>query len=485
MDLRDYLEILRRRWLSVLIVTVAVLAVATGVTFLLPKQYTATTRLFFAVQGGDSVTDLAQGSTFTEKQMVSYAEVATSPLVLDKVIAQLRLPTTSTDLATQITATAPTNTVILEISATNRNGFQAAQIVNSIGEQLTSVTGELSPQGDGKTQAVKATILAKALTPLTPSSPVVPRNLALGLALGLLLGIGTALLRHVLDTKVRSELDVEAITDSSVLGVIPFDSGAPTHPVTMHDDPLGARSEAVRRLRTNLQFVEVADQAKSILVTSSIPGEGKSTTAMNLGVSLADAGLKVILIDADLRRPTLAQYLGLEGGVGLTTVLIGRAKVDDVVQQLGTKGLFVLPAGQIPPNPSELLGSKAMTALLADLSETYDMVLLDSAPLLPVTDGLILSKSVGGTLVVVGAERTNKSQLHDSLESLATVGANVMGVVLNKTARRDTSSYVYYQGYRGTYEPDADAVAVAVDSEASPHDTSALGTQKMPTTSRV
>lgn len=455
MDLRDYLKVLRLRWLSIVIVCASVLVVSSAVTLLLPKQYTATTRLFFAVQGSDTVADLAQGSTFTEKQMVSYAEVATSPLVLDKVVAQLRLPISSSALAQGITATAPTNTVILEISATSRSGSQAAQIVNSIAEQLTIVTGELSPQGPGKTQAVKATILAKAMTPSSPSSPVVPRNLALGLALGLMFGIGTALLRNVLDTKVRSELDVESVTDSSILGVIPFDSGAPSHPVTMHDDPLGARSEAVRRLRTNLQFVEVASQAKSILITSSIPGEGKTTTAMNLGVSLADAGMKVILIDADLRRPTLAQYLGLEGGVGLTTVLIGRAKAEDVVQQLGTKGLYVLPAGQVPPNPSELLGSKAMLALLAELSEQYDIVLLDSAPLLPVTDGVILSKSAGGTLVVVGAERTNKSQLHDALDSLTTVGANVMGIVLNKAARRDTSSYVYYKGYGGRYEKES------------------------------
>ncbi|HEX8508434.1 MAG TPA: polysaccharide biosynthesis tyrosine autokinase [Propionibacteriaceae bacterium] len=472
MDLRDYLVILRRRWLSLVIVTVAVLAVTSAVTLLLPKQFTATTRLFFAVQGGDSVTDLAQGSTFTEKQMVSYAEVATSPLVLDKVITQLKLATTAEALAQQVTATAPTNTVILEISATNPSNTQAARIVNSIGEQLTSVTGELSPPGRGDTQAVKATILAKALTPLRPSSPVVPRNLGLGLALGLLLGIGTALLRHLMDTKVRTTLDVEAITDTAVLGVIPFDSAAPTHPVTMHDDPLAARSEAVRRLRTNLQFVEVADQAKCILITSSIPGEGKSTTAMNLGVSLADAGLKVILIDADLRRPTLDKYLGLEGAVGLTTVLIGRAKAEDVVQQLGTGGLYVLPAGQVPPNPSELLGSKAMSALLADLAQTYDMVLLDSAPLLPVTDGVVLSKSVGGTLVVVGAERTNKSQLHDALESLSTVGANVMGVVLNKAARRDTTSYVYYKGYGGNYEQDGkmnpDATALPLDQSVAP-----------------
>ncbi|HET9873720.1 MAG TPA: polysaccharide biosynthesis tyrosine autokinase, partial [Propionibacteriaceae bacterium] len=336
---------------------------------------------------------------------------------------------------------------ILEIAATHTNREQAAGIANAIGKQLTTVAADLVPQRPDGSESVRATILAPAQIPLEASSPRVPRNLALGLALGLLLGAGVALLRHILDTKIRNDQDVHAVTDSAVLGVIPFDAGAPSHPVVMHDDALGARSEAVRRLRTNLQFVDVAERSKSIVITSSIPGEGKSTTALNLAVSLADAGLKVILVDADLRRPSVAEYLGLEGSVGLTTVLIGRAEIGDVVQPWQQTSLDILPAGQVPPNPSELLGSKAMGALLQSLTETYDMVLLDSPPLLPVTDAAVLSKFAGGTLVVVGADRIHRPQLRDALESLTTVGANVQGLVLNKAARRDTTAYVYDSGY--------------------------------------
>jgi len=446
-ELHDYLDVLRRRWLSILVVMLTTLAVAAAVTLVMTPKYTATTRLFFGVQGGESVTDLAQGSTFTEKQMSSYAEVATSPLVLNKVIDELNLGVTADELAKSITATPPPDTVILEISATNVDAGQAARIANSIGKQLTAVAGDLSPDRPDGTQAVRATILAEAQMPDSPSSPVVWRNLALGLILGLLLGFGIALLRHVLDTKVRSEQDVRRLTDSAILGIVPFDTGAPKHPVVMHDDSLGARSEAVRRLRTNLQFVEVGQESKSIVVSSSIPGEGKSTTAVNLAVSMADAGLRVLLVDADLRRPSVAEYLGLEGGVGLTTVLIGRAEIEDVVQPWQQSSLDVLPAGQIPPNPSELLGSKAMASLLARLSATYDMVLLDSPPLLPVTDAAILSKIAGGTLVVVGVDRIHRPQLRDALESLTTAGGNVVGVVLNKIARRDTSAYVYDSAY--------------------------------------
>jgi capsular exopolysaccharide synthesis family protein len=183
------------------------------------------------------------------------------------------------------------------------------------------------------------------------------------------------------------------------------------------------------------------------VISSSIPGEGKSTIAINLAVSLADSGSRVILVDADLRRPSIAEYVGIEGAVGLTTVLIGRAEVEDVVQPLGQTSLDLLPAGQIPPNPSELLGSMAMADLLEQLSGLYDMVLLDSPPLLPVTDAVVLSNLAGGAVVVVGADRIHRPQLLQSLESLETAGAHLFGIVMNKIARREAAAYAYGYGY--------------------------------------
>jgi capsular exopolysaccharide synthesis family protein len=263
----------------------------------------------------------------------------------------------------------------------------------------------------------------------------------------MLLGLGLVMLRHALDTKVRSEADVRAITDSAVLGVIAFDDGVPAHPVILREDPRSAASEAIRRLRTNLQFIGVAGQARAMVISSSVPGEGKSTTAINLAVSLADAGSRVLLIDADLRRPSVAEYLGLEGQVGLTTVLIGKASVEDVVQPWADSGLDILPAGQIPPNPSELLGSPAMRALLDQLTATYDMVLIDSPPVLPVTDAAVLGRQVGGALVVAGMDRIHRPQLRETLESLDTAGCHVLGLVINKIAKREVGAYVYERGY--------------------------------------
>jgi tyrosine-protein kinase len=450
-ELSEYLDILRRRWLGVVIITLTTLALASAVTVALPKKYTATTRLFIAV-AGDSVTDLAQGSNFAEKQMSSYAEVATSPRVLAPVITQLGLKTTPKDLAESVEATVPVDTVILEIAATDRDPAQAAQIANAVGRELANAAADLSPQKLDGTEPVVATTIAEAEVPDKASFPKTLQNLGVGLILGLLLGLGVAVLRHVLDTKVRNENDVRALTDSPILGVVAYDQEVSSHPVILRDRPLAAPSEAVRRLRTNLQFIDIGNRSKSIVISSSIPGEGKSTIAINLAVSLADAGARVILVDADLRRPSIAEYLGIEGGVGLTTVLIGRAEVADVVQPLGRTSLDLLPAGQIPPNPSELLGSTAMADLLEQLSTSYDMVLLDSPPLLPVTDAVVLSNLAGGALVVVGVDRIHRPQLQQSLGSLETAGAHLFGVVMNKIARREAAAYAYGSGY-DSYAP--------------------------------
>ena len=455
MELHAYLEVLRRRWVSLVMIALATVAVAAGVTLAMTTQYTATTRLFFAVEGGESVTDLAQGSSFAEKQMTSYAEVATSPLVLNPVINRLDLETTSANLARAVTVTIPPETVILEISAVDPDPNRAAAIANAVGTEVAEVAGELSPDRADGSKAVEATTLAAALVPTDPSSPRVLRNLALGTLLGLLLGLGAALLRNVLDTKVRSELDVRSATESPLLGVIGQDDKVPAHPIILRDEPLSAAAEAIRRLRTNLKFTDLGVRPRSIVITSAIPGEGKSTTALNLAVALADAGSRVILVDADLRRPSVATCMGMEGRVGLTTVLIGQARVEDVVQHWQDTTLDVLPSGRIPPNPSELLGSAAMERLLAELTSTYDVVLLDSPPLLPVTDAAVLSNFAGGTVLVVGADRVHRPQLQQAIVSLETAGAHLYGVVVNKIARQEATAYVYDGGYEPT---------VAVDS---------------------
>ncbi|WP_448073289.1 polysaccharide biosynthesis tyrosine autokinase [Georgenia yuyongxinii] len=443
MELHQYLGVFRKRWMTIVAVASTALAVTVGITMLMPPQYTASTRMFFSVQGGESITDLAQGSTFTSNQLSSYAEVATTPLVLDPVIGDLDLPLNSATLAESVSITVPDATAILEIAVTEEDPILAATVANAIAAELATTAADLTPERPDGSDAVRATVVSPAAEPDAPSSPVLSRNLVIGGLLGLLLGAGMAFLREILDTRVRTGADVAELSDVAVIASVPYEDSPAQHRVFLSEDPFGARAEAVRRLRTNLQFVSLSDRPRSIVVTSPTAGEGKSTTAVNLAVALADAGSRVILVDGDLRRPSVAAYMGLEGSVGLTTVLIGRAEVDDVVQPWGDSTLDVLSSGQVPPNPSELLGSSAMRNLLEHLTDTYDYVVLDSPPLLPVTDAAVLSTLAGGTIMVIGSGTTHKAQVRESLTSLASIGTRPVGLVLNKAPVEGRDRYYY------------------------------------------
>jgi len=228
-----------------------------------------------------------------------------------------------------------------------------------------------------------------------------------------------------------------------VLAGVPYDTTAKTEPLLAGEAASSPRAEALRQLRTNLQFVDVDRPVKTLVVTSAVPGEGKSSTACNLAVLFAETGQQVLLIDADLRRPRLADYFGLEGAVGLTTILAGRAKTEDVLQRWGT-GLWVLPSGFLPPNPSELLGSQHMAELLEEFRATFDMVILDCPPLLPVTDGAVAAARADGALLLVRSGKTTSTQVTAAANALRSVDARLLGCVVNMVRSDHSDPYHYY-----------------------------------------
>jgi len=442
---REILAVLRKRLVSILLITALGVAVAMTATLLVTPTYQAKSQVFVSVNSGGSTSDLLQGSNFTQNRVGSYADTVTSPRVLIPVIARLGLRMTPDQLATSITADSPVDTVLINITVNGEDPRMASEVANATAESLgTQVTALEKPAG---TQAspVRVSTLRTATVPARPVTPSVTLNLALGILAGLAIGLALAVLREVLDTRVRSTADVQKVTDAAVIARIGYDEDAPLRPLIVQSSPHNHRSEAFRRLRTNLQFLDIADRPKTIVVTSSLPGEGKSTTAINLAITLADAGSRVALIDADLRRPSIAEYMGLEGGVGLTTVLIGQANLQVAIQPWGNSSLYVLPSGQVPPNPSELLGSRSMANLLDQLAGQYDIVLIDTPPLLPMTDAAILATITGGALVVAAADRLHRQELAAGLGSLEDVGARVLGIVLNRLSHRQTDAYSYYQ----------------------------------------
>lgn len=451
MELRDYLRLARRSW--VLIVTAMLVGLSGGAVATLAQSpmYAANVTIFVSTATEGNISELQQGNTFTQQRVATYAGLATTPAVLEPVIEQLGLPVSPRELAENVSAEAQANTTLIDLRVTDEDPGVAATKANAVSESLSAVIEDVERTEGQTVSPVRLTIVESALPPERPTSPRLSLNLAIGLVLGTMAGVGLALLRELLDTRIRSEKDVANISDVPVIGGIPFDTKVKDHPLVVREDPLSPRAEAFRALRTNLQFLESDKSERVFAITSSIQAESKSTTAGNLAVALSDAGQRVLLLDADLRRPRVAEYMGVEGSVGLTDLLIGRAEPQDVIQRLGDSNLFILPAGQIPPNPSELLGSDAMRSALAEFARVFDVVLIDCPPLLPVTDAAILSRHVTGVIVVAAAGKVNRTQLSGALSMLEQVNASVSGVVLTMVPTKGPDSatrYGYSYGYR-------------------------------------
>jgi capsular exopolysaccharide synthesis family protein len=419
------------------------------------KQYTATAKLFISAQTGNSTSDLVQGSTFAQDRVKSYADVAVSRAVLVPVASRFGVVGGAGALASRVTAEVPTDTVIVRLSVRDAAPRRAAALANALGRQFTDVIERLElPRANGAS-SVRASIVEGAFPPSAASSPNRKVNVALGALVALVLAWLALILRSSLDTRVKTEDDVTELTALPILADIPRATRRAGETVTATDGhPAKVHAEAYRQLRTNLHYTAIDHGARSILVTSSVPAEGKSTVATNIAATMGETGARVILVDADLRRPTTAKYLGLTDTAGLASVLAGLTPLEDAVQIWGDSSVSVLSAGGTPPNPSELIASEAMSRLLAMLRESYDYVVVDSPPLLPVADASVLSNRVDGVIVVARAGTVRRAQLERSSGMLQAVNANVLGVVVNYIARRGIAG-----GYYGSYGYTAEGVS--------------------------
>ena len=423
-----------------------------SISILTKPSYTAETQLFVAIQSSGSVQELQQGNTFSQARVQSYVKTVDSPAVLQPVIDTLGLPITAEALATRVRASSDPNTVLINISATDESATQSAAIAQATADSLIKTVDSLEKPKTGGTSPVSLSIIKPAKAPSVPSAPNTRLNLLVGLLVGIALGLTAGILRSTLDSRIRGEADLRTVTDSPLLGGISFDQDATRKPLLTQAPHQSPRAESFRQLRTNLQFANIAGRAKAVLVTSSLPGEGKSTTATNLAIALSQAGQTVCLVDADLRRPMINEYLGLDRNAGLTTALLGTSDLNELLQPWGEDELFVLTSGQIPPNPSELLGSNEMRDIISRLEQAFDTVIIDAPPLLPVTDAAVLSQHVGGVVVVVGTQKLKQHDLQKSLSALEMVGSNLLGVVLNRLPVKgpDAYSYSYYSHDEGS-----------------------------------
>ncbi|MBW0127724.1 polysaccharide biosynthesis tyrosine autokinase [Pseudonocardia oceani] len=426
---RQYLRVLREHWTTAVAVVLLTVAAAGALAAVRPPAYTATLTTYVSARPSAAEDSAYQGGLLSQQRVTSYVELVRSERVARTVIEDLRLSETPSALASRISSTSVPESVLIGIAVEDRSPVRAAELANAVGQAFIALVDDLErPTGGGEAE-ISVRVVDPAEPPGAPSGAGPAVYLAVGLLLGLGLGVAAAMARHGLDTSVKSVEQLAAVARAPVLGTVALDPRVRDRPLAVRDSPRSPEAEAYRHLRTNLRYIRVGSACKVIVVTSSVVGEGKTTTVCNLAISLGSAGNKVLVVDADLRRPKVAELLGLEGAVGLTTVLSGRVPVGSAIQRWSGGDVDVLASGPLPPNPSELLASAEMEALLREVRETYQYVLVDSPPLLPVTDAAVLAPATDGAILVCRYRRTRTAQVTAARDALETISASLLGTV--------------------------------------------------------
>lgn len=461
MTILDVIRLLRRSWLSVAIGLLIGLLVAAAYTLTRPTMYVAESRGVVVAGSTLSVGDTMSGDTVTVSRASMYASLVNTSAVAER--ASRTLASQGLTSSGTVTATTSAGSPFINVTAQAPTAREAQALANAT---LSALRYEaLRLETFGRTQgretseeqmrgmtSINVLAYEPAALPGAPARPGALRNLVIGGLAGALLGGFFAFARRALDARIRSQEQVELLTGKSVLGVVPETKSLKIRKGQASKRVSGAAGEALRQLRTNLRFVSVDAPPRSVVVTSPAPGDGKSTIAAQLARLLAAAGQPVVLIDCDLRRPTQGDQFNVDSAVGVTQVLAGDVPLEDALVESGTRGLQILPAGRIPPNPSELVGSNAMHTLIDRLAANH-MVVIDAPPVLAVTDGALLSAAADGTILVTRLGRTHRAALEQSTKLLDQTKARVLGVVLNAASKRSLTDSAYsYTGYTGYYK---------------------------------
>jgi receptor protein-tyrosine kinase len=457
LTIQDFVQLLRTRWVIICVTIAVAVSGAVALTLLTTPLYQASTRLFVSTTSGASASEMYQGTLFSQQRVLSYTKLIMGETLAQRTIDKLDLDMSATALQAKVKASSAADTVLIDVSVLDESPVRARDIADAMSDEFVTMVSELETSEAGVKPDARVVVEQRASVPETPVIPKPARNLAIGLALGVLLGIGFAFLRDRFDNTIKNRRMLEEITEVGLVGNISFDKERRTDPAISFASDNSPIAEGFRELRTNLQFLEVDNPPRVLVVTSSLPGEGKTTTAINLALALAEAEHNVVLVDGDMRRPKLDKSLGLVGSVGFSTVLTGRATLHEVLQKTRFEGLTVLTSGAIPPNPSELLGSLAAKKVVSELRGHFDYVVIDSSPLLAVTDAAILAAASDGVLVMARFAGTKRDQLAHAIGNLKNVGAPILGAVFTMTPARGRGSYSYsyYGEVEGTTSPRA------------------------------
>jgi polysaccharide biosynthesis transport protein len=510
--LRGYLRIVRvGRWW---VVGFALLGLGAGLGLSLTstKQYTATAQLLVQSVGSDNLGNGSGASVLTAADVETELQLVTSAQVQQQVRSKL-------GSAPGITATEVGQTDVIAVTAVSSDPAVAADVANTyarafvswstattisnlavaesqlnsqisalgheigrlsgssaqaaaLSNQQAVLKGQLAQlQVAGSTASAGLELVTPATAPTAPSSPKPIDDGLLGLIAGLALGLGAAFLRDSLDDTLASGEAVQRIAGAPVLATVPVVASwrkKSGRAVIAASDPTSQPAEAYRSLRTSLQFARQDRPLRTLLVTSPSAGDGKTATVVNLGAAFAQAGARTVLVSCDLRRPGFGQFFAPDEHAELAAVVSGARPLKSALAPvIGTEGLWLVGTRSVAANPTELLGSARMRAVMAELGQHFDVVLIDSPPVLPVADAVILSGYADGVVLVTAAGQTRRVELRRTTEKLAQAGAPLVGVVLNKASAQ--GDYGYYGGYQPFVLPSEAAAGPSDNSEFFNH----------------
>jgi succinoglycan biosynthesis transport protein ExoP len=435
MGIREYLRVIVQGWIVVLACLAVGLGGAAAVTLVSPSQYRSQSTILVSVPTAQESSGSEISATFASAQarVASYLTLTTTSVVLQPVIEELGLDLSVSELAEEITVTAIPQTVVMTIDVTDPDPVNAAAIADAVAESLRSyVTRTLEVPIAGGESRIDIQIVETAAVPDSAISPDSAVFLVLGGATGLILGIGIVVLRSLADARVRSSREVARATPMQILQSIPWDKRVRRDPLLLATETSGAFAESFRMLRTSLEFGASAADS-TILVSSPVPGDGKSVIAANLGIALAGVGRSVVVVDADLRSPSIGEMFSAPAGATGLSAVLQDDRVPLATEPTRIPGLSVLVAGTTPVSSTELLTSPRMVEVIQVLAEHFDHVIVDAPPALVATDSVILSRSVGSTIIVVGAGVSTSEDVVSAVEKFADVGGHVAGIVVSQS----------------------------------------------------
>lgn len=434
------------RYIVKIVIVVIICAIGAFIytKFLKTPMYSTSTTVVLvkADQGTSSDDTITQTDISLNQKLVStYRQIMKSKLVVQQVIDDLHLNTTYSNLAKRIDVQAVEDTEILKVTVTDKSENNAATIAN----KLTKIFGD---EVSKIYNINNVSIIDAAEVPTNPSNINTIKTVIIISLVGFVLSSGIVFVIFYFDDIIRDTETLEKESNLPVLSKIYKDSS--NIELIVNEKPNAAASEGIRNLRTSLQFSSVDSKLKTVLVTSSVPSDGKSYVSANLAISFAQAGKRTLLIDCDLRKGRQHKIFSISGNEGLSNLLIEDVKnCSNYIFKTKIKNLFLMPRGTFPPNPSELLNSKKNKMLIDTLKKHFDIIILDGAPISGLSDSLILSSLADKTIVVTAINHTPKTELANAKKALDGVSANVAGVVANKVvAKKGTyGSYYYYYGY--------------------------------------